>query len=252
MPIDPSSAAAGRYRTLRSSPGWRKAGCIVAFIALGLVAVQSARLGIAGLIVELGQREVDRWAASRRPQGMREISRVARYFTESLDYMPGNPWAHEALGALDLARMRLSTLPRQALGYTWAARLRFREALEQRPASTYLWANLALSKLYLDEIDAELFAALRHADELGPWEPLAQQTVLFVGLAVWEKLDSDLRQRVVKILERGAVWNAGKMTEIVKSFGRSNLLCGMKGYDMQGGGRCDHGDKTTRSGAPKS
>ena len=166
--------------------------------------------------------------------------------------MPDNPWAHEALGALDLARMRLSTIPWQALGYTWAARLRFREALEQRPASTYLWANLALSKLYLDEIDAELFTALRHADELGRWEPKAQETVLFVGLAVWEKLDSDLRQQVVKVLERGAVWNAGKMLEIVKSFGRSDLLCGVKGYDTKSKGWCDRGDKTTGPGAPKN
>lgn len=219
------------------------------FLILLLVAVQSARLGVAGLIVELGQREVDQWTSSRKPQGMREISRVARYFSESLDYAPRNPWAFEALGALDLARMRLSGIPRQALGYTWAARLRFRDALRERPASAFIWANLALSKLYLDEIDAEFMAALRNADDLGPWEPGSQQTVVFVGLASWERLESLDRQRILRSLERGAVWNREKMLEIVKSFGRYDLICPMKGYHGKGGVPCPDGASAVSSGA---
>jgi hypothetical protein len=224
---------------------------ICCFVALVLLAagVQSARLGMTGLIAELGQHEVDRWTASSRPRDMREVSRVARYFTDSLDYWPDNPWALERLGALDLARMRLSTVPRQALAYTWAARLRYREALRQRPTSPYLWANLALSKLYLDQVDDELFTALRNADELGPWEPATQQTVLFVGLAAWEKLDSGLRQRIGGVLERGAVRNPAKMLEIVKSFGRTDLICGMKGYHVKGRSPCGNADQTAQPGA---
>lgn len=226
-----------------------RVACIVLFIALGLVALQSVRLGIAGLIVELGQREIDQWTASRQPQGMREISRVARYFTDSLDYAPRNPWAFEALGALDLARMRLSAIPRQALGYTWAARLRFRHALRERPTSPYVWANLALSKLYLDEIDTEFLAALRNADDLGPWEPGSQQTVVFVGLAAWEKLDAGERQRILRSLERGAVWNGEKMLQIVKSFGKLELICPMKGYHGKSGVPCPDDRRGFESGA---
>lgn len=228
---------------------WRRAWAALLFLVLLLVAVQSARLGVAGLIVELGQREVDRWSASRKPQGMREINRVARYFTDSLEYAPDNPWAFEALGALDLARMRLSGIPHQALAYSWAARQRFRHALRERPASPFLWANLALSKLYLDEIDAEFLAALRNADTLGPWEPRSQQTVVFVGLATWNKLDPGDRQRVLGGLERGAVWNSGKMLEIVKSFGRYDLICPMKGYHGKVDAQCRDGSHSVDSGA---
>lgn len=230
--------------------GWRKAGCIVIFIGLGLIAAQSARMGFAGLIVELGQKEVDRWTVFSRPQGMREINRVARYFSDSLDYVPDNPWALEGLGALDLARMRLSRIPTQAVGYAWAARLRFRQALQQRPASPFLWANLALAKLYLDEIDAEFSVALRNADELGPWEPTTQGTVLFAGLAAWEKLDSDHRNMLVGVLQRGAVRNSVKMIEIVKSFGRWDLICGRKGYHSLGDADCRDVAGTAQTGAP--
>lgn len=230
---------------------WRRARTLALLLVLLLVAVQSAMLGVAGLIVELGQREVDRWITSRKPQGMQEINRVARYFTDSLDYAPDNPWAFEALGALDLARMRLSGIPHQALAYSWAARQRFRHALQERPASPFLWANLALSKLYLDEFDAEFLAALRNADELGPWEPRSQQTVVFVGLATWERLASEDRRRVVGGLERGAVWNSAKMLEIVKSFGRFDLICPMKGYHGKVDAQCRDRDHSVDSSERK-
>ena len=91
---------------------------------------------------------------------MAEISRVANYFSDSLGYAPDNPWALEGLGALDLSRMRASRMPRQALAATRDAHARFRQALLQRPTSPFLWANLALTKLYLDEIDGELRSEL--------------------------------------------------------------------------------------------
>lgn len=203
-----------------------------------LVAVQSARIGIAGLIVELGQKEVERWSTPPRPRSMGEINRVARFFTDSLEFAPDNPWALERLGALDLARMRQSKIQTQALAYAWAARLRYRQALRQRPTSPFLWANLALSKLYLDEFDDEFFTALRQADLLGPWEPDTQQTVLYVGLAAWDRLDATLQKGVVALLRRGAVRNAAKMLEIVKSFGRWDLVCSLKDYHREAAAAC--------------
>lgn len=230
---------------------WEKAACVALFVLLAAVAFQSARLGVAGLIVELSQREVDRSIASPRPRGMREVSRIANYFSDSLDYAPDNPWALEGLGALDLAKMRLSTAPREALALTRDAHLRFRQALQHRPTSPFLWANLALSKLYLDEIDGEFFMALRNADELGPWEPASQQTLLFAGLAAWGKLDSGLRQSVARALERGAKRNAAKMFEIVKIFRRFDLVCGMKDYDAIGGAECRRAVEMERSAESK-
>ena len=207
-------------------------------MALCLVIFQSARLGLSGLIVELAQIEMDRWTFSKRPQPMAEVSRVAGYFSDSLGFAPNNPWALEGLGTLDLARVRLSNAPAEALAFAKDAHGRFRAALRQRPTSPFLWANLALSKVYLDEMDDEFFAALRHADQLGPWEPGTQQVVLFAGLAAWDKLDAGQQRALSRVVERGGRRNALKMFEIVKSYRRFDLVCGRNGYDALAGADC--------------
>jgi hypothetical protein len=214
------------------------AGQAALFVVLALIAVQCARLGMAGLYVQTAQGEIDRWTSAARKPDRAEIRHAADHFSESLGYASGSPWALEGLGALDLARMRVSANPREALAVTRSAHVRFRQALLQRPTSPFLWANLALTKLYLNEIDDELLTALRHADELGPWEPGAQQTVLFVGLAVWRELDPGLQQALVRTIERGALHNAQKMFEIIRSYTRFDLVCAIEKYRLIAGPNC--------------
>ena len=229
------SARAGRQESARR---WGKAGGVALFILLALTAVECARLGAAGLFVQFAQSEVDRWTAASRTPRLAEVRLAAKYFMDSFDYVSDNPWALEGMGALDVTRMRASRIPREALAYTRDARVRFRQALLQRPTSPFLWANLALTKLYLDEIDDELLTALRQANALGPWEPTVQQTALFVGLAVWRDLDPDLQQTLVRNVERGAARNAQEMLKIVKSFGRFDLVCAIDQYKAIAGPEC--------------
>ena len=203
-----------------------------------LMVVQCARLGVAGLLAQTAQIEVDRWAPPAPRPAIAEIARLTKMFSDSLQYTPHNPWALEGLGAVDLARMRASRIPREALASVKDARLHFRLALTQRPTSPFLWANLALAKLYLDEIDAEFFAALRHAEELGPWEQTVQQTVLFAGLAAWQEMDPELRQEMVRTIERGESRIAEGIFKIVKSYGRFDLVCAIKKYQTMAAPYC--------------
>jgi hypothetical protein len=252
MLIEPSAHSARKdaARTIHSLPTRRanKAGYAALFILLALIALQCARLGAAGFFVHLAQFEVDRWTDASRQPSVAEMARAANYFSDSLDYASDNPWALEGAGAMDLAKMRASRIPREALAATRDARVRFRQALRQRPSSPFLWTNLALTKLYLDEIDGELMAALRHADELGPWEPTVQQTNLFVGLAVWQELDPRLRQALVRTIERGASRNPQKMFEIVKSYARFDLVCAIKKYELIAGPDCRNAAAAAKSG----
>ena len=236
LEITGGSAARGTHR--RTATHWRRGGAVALFVILALTASQSARLGAARFLASMAQFEFERWTSANSPVDIREVNRVEKYLSDSLQYAPANPWALEKIGALELARMRASGIPREALAATRDARARFREALLQRPTAPFLWANLALSKLYLDEIDDELFAALRHAGELGPWEPTIQQMTLFVGLAVWPQLDSGMRQELVRTIERGASGNANKMYEIVKRYRRFDLICDMSKYNYIGGKDC--------------
>lgn len=208
------------------------------FVLLALTAVQCARLGAAGFFVQLAQGEIDQWTSAARKPAKVELLWTAKHFLDSLDYASDNPWALEGLAALDLARMRASQVPLEALAVTRDARARLRQALLLRPTSPFLWANLALTKLYLDEIDDELKTALRHADELGPWEPVVQQTTLFVGLAAWPDLDSGMRQALARSVERGARRNPRKTLEIVGSYGRFDLVCAIHEYQAVGAPDC--------------
>ena len=226
---------------------WHKAAYVGLFICLALIAAQCVRLGMAGLLVQSAQGEVDTWTPSARKPSMAQIRHAAKFYTDSLAYFPDNPWSIEGMGAVDLARMRASANPREALAVTRSASARFRRALALRPTSPFLWANLALAKLYLEEIDAELLTALRHADELGPWEPTVQQTVLFVGLAVWQDLDPGLRQALQRTVERGALRNSVKMFEIVKSYTRLDLVCAIEKYRIIAGPHCS---KTAENAKP--
>ena len=235
-------------RNLKSDHRWQNAGHAVLFVILALAAVQCARLGGAGLLVQTAAMEVERWTSASRSPSTSEINRAVRYYADSLHYAADNPWALEGLGALDLASMRASKIPREALDATKEAHLRFRQALIQRPTSPYLWANLALTKLYLDEIDDEFMTALRYANEFGPWEPATQQTTLFVGLAAWQKLDLGLRQALVQTIERGGLRDAQKMFDIVKSYGRFDLVCDMDKYKKLAAKNCNKAATAANSG----
>ena len=218
------------------------------FIVLALIAVQCARMLVAGLLVQTAQSEIDRWTAAARAPGIAEIRLAAKYYLDSLEFAPENPWALEGLGSLDLAKMRASRIPRDALAVTRDAHARFRQALVQRPTSAFLWANLALAKLYLDEIDDELLGALRQADELGPWEAAVQETTLFVGLAAWHDLDPALQQAIARTAERGASRNAQKMFEIVNSYRRLDLICAIEKYQAIAAAACRKTADAARSG----
>jgi hypothetical protein len=238
QPTQPTPESEARSRRRKPASNRSKAAYVTLSLFLAVVAVQCASLGVAGLFVQLGQFEIDRWATLSRSPSVAEVKSAAQYFSASLDYVSDNPWALEAAGALDLAKMRASRVPREALAATKDAHKRFRQALLQRPTSAFLWANLALTKLYLNEIDSELLSALRHADELGPWEQTVQQTTLFVGLAAWQELDPDLRKMLMRTIERGASRNPQKMLEIVKSYRRLDLVCAIDKYESIAGPDC--------------
>jgi len=201
------------------------AGALI--LILGCLAWKAGKEGISNYYVEAAHQEIGRWATPGQRFRGDEWARVNQYLSESLRYSPNNAWSLEEMGAFQLRRMRAATDPVLATALARSANADFHLALIERPTSPFTWANLALSKLYLDELDDELFAALRHADELGPWEPEIQQSVLFVGLAVWHKLGTAQRAELVRTLERAMRRNAQRVTEIVKTFNRFDLLCGL-------------------------
>ena len=210
----------------------RTVGTGALIVALGLLAFNAGKQGLSNFFAQSAHLEIERWSSAGQKFRGDERARVTQYLAKSLQFSPNNPWSLEEMGTLQLRGMGALRDPQLAVAAVHSANANLRAALEIRPTSPFTWANFALTKLYLGEQDDMLFRALAHAEELGPWEPEDQQTVVFVGLAVWTRLNSDQQAAVVRAMERGAQGkesreSQGKMFEIAKKFNRIDLFCAL-------------------------
>jgi cytochrome c-type biogenesis protein CcmH/NrfG len=168
------------------------------------------------------------------------------YVSDGLRFAPNGAWPLEEMGALQLQRVRIATDPRIGQDAARAAHVFLHRALRERPTSPFAWANLALAKLYLGEVDSELLDALAHSGELGPWEPEVQQALAFVGLAVWRELGADGRALIVQAVERIARKDPDRALEIGAAFNRLDLICGTETAASHAGQICSRAHASTK------
>jgi hypothetical protein len=205
-------------------------------LPVGIHALLAAREGLSNLFAHMAHLELAaRPAAPVTPATVEDAAtrstRAVQHLETSLRHSPRNAWALEMMGTeqLRLARRHarsgdaLSALNARTAARSASAHLH--QALLVRPTTPFVWANLALSKLQLGEIDAELFQILRWADELGPWEPDVQNIVIEASLRAWTGLEPAQREAVVRTMWRGAQRDPGNIVKIAKSFNRLDLLC---------------------------
>jgi hypothetical protein len=105
------------------------------------------------------------------------------------------------------------------------AHVHFLKALEMRPTSPYTWANLASAKYRQGDTGPAFEAALRHAADLGPFEPEVQETVAFYGLAVWDEVAAPTRAAIDRAVRAGMRRNPGVMLQIAQRRGRLAVAC---------------------------
>jgi hypothetical protein len=116
-----------------------------------------------------------------------------------------------------------------------AARDAYRTAIQRRPSWPYAWANLAVVKFRLAELDREFFTALERAVTLGPWEPEIQKTVADLGLAAWKLLPEETRTPVRASLERGLHRQGETIISLAARYGRLDVLAPL----VEGNGRLE-------------
>jgi hypothetical protein len=211
---------------------------LVLLIGCLVIALQAARLGLSGAYSQLAHREAA--AGNARLESARDAVH------ESLRYSEANPAALNLSGTLRVAKIRSSTSAHEAVASANEARSFFVKGLQLQPTSPFLWSNLALSKLYLDELDLEMLTAVRNADALGPWEPLVQEATVFIGLAAWHKLDAAMRASVTRSVERAGLRNADRMFAVVRSYGRQDLACKLESYRRRAAAQCGAAVSATR------
>lgn len=104
----------------------------------------------------------------------------------------------------------------------------FRTATETRPTWPEHWAALAYAKLYLLEFDAEFHAALRQAQELGPWRIGINRRIAEIGFIAWPQLEATERASTLESARRTVAYStqeAQNLLAIAERTGMTDELC---------------------------
>jgi cytochrome c-type biogenesis protein CcmH/NrfG len=107
-----------------------------------------------------------------------------------------------------------------------------RRALVARPSSPYTWANLALVKLRLTQLDAEFQTAFVNAWRLGPWEPEVQFTLAQVAFRAREKLDPAARDAAHGAMANAARGYPRELLALARAHGGLSTLCAAPGTNV--------------------
>ena len=189
-------------------------------LCLSALVVIALRWGAADAGMQYANHELVRWGAV--PPSLESWLDVRHRLTDAHQLEPHSATVLEALGLLHAQRVTggsgSQVFQEQALGY-------FRKAAALRPTSSYTWANIALTKHRLNEVDAELRGALSNAVMLGPWEPEVQMVVADAGFSLWDELPDASRSEVLEMAVRGMKRYSGSMLRIAETRGRLALLC---------------------------
>jgi len=79
----------------------------------------------------------------------------------------------------------------------------FRASIEVRPYWPLAWADYALLKHEIGEIDTEFYEAIQRAAEYGPWEPGVHRILASIGIARFDLLDATTKAVVAPNIVRG-------------------------------------------------
>lgn len=170
------------------------------------------------------------WEGKKRRPSAAEWVAVRERLDAARALDPYQPaWAEDLARLYELRALPLPAADPLAREYLRQALAYQREALPLRPGSPYTWSNIALLKARLDEADAELDAALRHAVRLGPWEPRVQLAVADAGWRHWGRLAPQTRQILQESHARALRRQDAKLFELARRTGRLGLLCATPG-----------------------
>ena len=101
----------------------------------------------------------------------------------------------------------------------------FSKAVQGRPVSPYTWANIAHVDYEVGQTGEEFERALRHAAELGPWEPAVQATVVNYGLAVRDEVTPQTRAAIDQMVSNAMRRNPLETLQIAERRGRLDVAC---------------------------
>jgi hypothetical protein len=162
------------------------------------------------------RRAIAKWPAPASTPGP-DWQRVRATLEDAYSREPDNPLYAEELGRIHEWRA-LARAPsdHEARTHLRAALAAFRVAARMRPGSAVAWANIALVKFRLEEMDYEFYGALERAERMGPWEPGVQRTLADIGLSNWPWLARPGKEIAAAAIERGLLNQEDAMKRLAR------------------------------------
>ncbi len=210
---------------LRLSRIARFAIALAGITLLAFAAHDSALRGLADWRSTRGRHDIRMWTEGRLVPSKEQWQRTVDALREALRLAPQDPELWEYLGFVyDIASRNFVPAGGWSV-YTEFALIHFRQAAALRPSSPYPWAGVAVMKSRLGQLDEEFRRAFSSAMRLGPWEPGLQLITSDLGLALWDTLDTPLKDQVRENWRRTAVRQADQLAKFAKNHGRAGVLC---------------------------
>lgn len=173
----------------------------------------------------------ERWATGKAKPQAGEVSAAVASLRAALDYEPRNPHLHSDIGRILYWSVRSDSrmVDAESRAVRQAALESFRQAAPLRPASGYIWANIALKRYMLGHVDSEFTHALEQTLRWAPWQPQMQLTGIQLGLATWQELEPATQQRVAEAIRRQVEWKMvdqkPALISLLRGYGRMELGC---------------------------
>lgn len=206
----------------------RTRAVVVPFAAALLAAgiYTAAKRGLADAHYTNARLELSAGATEKRTPRPEAIGPALASLREARVYEPSNPHYVEQVARLrELEALRLGARDparREGLRQSLA---QYREAAAMRPGSPYVWANIAMLKARLNDMDFEFYGALERAGRLGPWEPQVQLAMVDTGMATWDWLAKPARGWVLGALERGLLREVVEIKRMAAVHGNLARIC---------------------------
>ena len=105
------------------------------------------------------------------------------------------------------------------------AYLAHKQAIRLRPQWPYSWANLALMKSHLQQLDVEYLYAVNQAVRFGPWEISSNEALVQAGFNGWNKLTVNSRKITINALERIYQQEPKAARRLLEHFSKQTTVC---------------------------
>jgi len=208
------------------------AGFFAVMLVAGLLVTGywAGRRGLSDVVAQEPRYEIDRWRSGKLAPDTIRINAIQAELYKARDLNPGNPNLFEDLGRFHAVRVErghaydMAVRESRQQSLTW-----FRQALERRPTSGHAYANVALMKFRLGEIDQEFSGALEQALLRTPWEPQVQLIAIELGLASWQALSDPGRKAIQDSIRSQGQWKQvnqkPSLMALLKRYKRPDLGC---------------------------